>query len=105
MKDYGTLSQAMNKLKLEEGYEYDFNLMDEKIEIKATKEAFATHEFDVDKVLRFEGMTNPGDNSILYAISTESGKKGLLVDGYGISSGQVSKELLDKLNMRKNRPT
>lgn len=30
MKDYGTLSQAINKLKLEEGYEHDFNLLDEK---------------------------------------------------------------------------
>lgn len=35
MKDYGTLSQAINKLKLEEGYEEDFNLLDEKIELKS----------------------------------------------------------------------
>ena len=104
MKDYGTLSQAMNKLKLEEGYEYDFNLMDEKIQIKSEEESFGIDEFDVDKVLRFEGMTNPGDNAILYAITTSSGKKGLLVDGYGISSGQVSKKLIDKLNLKENRP-
>lgn len=37
MKDYGTLSQAINKLKLEEGYEHDFNLLDEKIELKSKK--------------------------------------------------------------------
>ncbi len=104
MKDYGTLSQAMNKLKLEEGYEYDFNLMDEKIQIKSENLSFGVDEFDVDKVLRFEGMTNPDDNAILYAITTSEGKKGLLVDGYGVSSGQVSKELMDKLNLDKNRP-
>lgn len=104
MKDYGTLSQAINKLKLEEGYEYDFNLLDEKIELKDEKTTYATNEFNVDKVLRFEGPSNPGDNAILFAITTEDGKKGVLVDGYGIYSGQVSKAMLDKLDLKENRP-
>ena len=104
MKDYGTLSQARNKLKLEEGYEHDFNLLDEKIELKAQKEHFNTEEFDVDKVLRFEGMSNPDDNAILYAITTHNGRKGVLVDGYGISGGQVSKAMLDKLDLKAKRP-
>ncbi|QED36501.1 phosphoribosylpyrophosphate synthetase [Antarcticibacterium arcticum] len=104
MKDYGTLSQAINKLKLEEGYEYDFNLLDEYIEIKAVNETYHINDFNVDKVLRFEGMSNPDDNAILYAITTENGKKGVLVDGYGISSGQVSKPMLDKLNLKAKRP-
>ncbi len=103
MKDYGTLSQAINKLKLEEGYEYDFNLLDEKIELKAKQKTFGLEEFDVDKVLRFEGMSNPDDNAILYAITTTSGLKGVLVDGYGISSGQVSQEMLKKLDLKENR--
>lgn len=105
MKDYGTLSQAINKLKLEEGYEYDFNLLDDKIEIKSEKETYQINEFNVDKVLRFEGASNPDDNAILYAITTENGKKGVIVDGYGISSGQISKEMMDKLDLKSNRPT
>ena len=104
MKDYGTLSQAINKLKLEEGYEYDFNLLDEKIELKSEKEFFNHDQFEVDKVLRFEGMSNPDDNAILYAITTHDGRKGVLVDGYGISSGQVSKAMLDKLDLKEDRP-
>lgn len=104
MKDYGTLSQAINKLKLEEGYKHDFNLLDEKIELKTEKKSFGVEEFEVDKVLRFEGMSNPGDNAILYAITTSNGKKGVLVDGYGISSGQISKRLMKKLNLKVNRP-
>lgn len=104
MKDYGTLSQAINKLKLEEGYEYDFNLLDDQIEIKSEKETFGVEDFTVDKVLRFEGPSNPDDNAILYAITTEGGKKGVLVDGYGISSGQISKKMLDKLDLKSHRP-
>lgn len=91
-----TLSQRMNELK-EQGYSCDFNLDDEKISDKNAKTSFMPNEFNVDKVYRFEGMTNPADNSILYAITTSDGKKGLLVDGYGVTGGQVSKELRDKL--------
>ncbi|OEY73975.1 phosphoribosylpyrophosphate synthetase [Salegentibacter salarius] len=104
MKDYGTLSQAINKLKLEEGYEHDFNLLDEEIELKSEDETFGVEDFDVDKVLRFEGMSNPDDNAILYAITTSKGYKGVLVDGYGVSSGQVSKEMIKKLDLKDNRP-
>jgi L-asparaginase/Glu-tRNA(Gln) amidotransferase subunit D len=104
MKDYGTLSQAIYKLKLEEGYEHDFNLLDEEIELKAKDETFGVEDFDVDKVLRFEGMSNPDDNAILYAITTSKGYKGVLVDGYGVSSGQVSKEMTKKLDLKDNRP-
>lgn len=103
MKDYGTLSQAINKLRLEEGYEHDFNLLDEKIELKAKDETFEVEEFEVDKVLRFEGMSNPDDNAILYAITTTNNRKGILVDGYGTSSGQVSKKMLDKLDLKDHR--
>lgn len=97
MKDYGTLSEAINKLKLEEGYKYDFNLLDEYLELKSEKEKYTADEFEVDKVLRFEGMSNPDDNSILYAITTSNGKKGILTDGYGMYGGQVSKTILNKL--------
>lgn len=104
MKDYGTLSQAINKLKLEEGYKHDFNLLDEKIELKSENTTFGIEEFEVDKVLRFEGMSNPDDNSILYAITTTNGQKGVLTDGYGISSGQISKEMMKKLDLKDHRP-
>jgi hypothetical protein len=103
MKDYGTLSQAINKLKLEEGYEHDFNLLDEEIELKSKDKTFGVEEFEVDKVLRFEGMSNPDDNAILYAITTSDHHKGILVDGYGVSSGQVSKKMLDKLDLKDHR--
>lgn len=32
---------------------------------------------------RFEGVSDPEDNSILYLIETRDGKKGTLIDAYG----------------------
>jgi len=33
---------------------------------------------------RFEGELNPSDNAILYAIKTNDGEKGTIVDAYGM---------------------
>lgn len=102
MKDYGTLSQAIEILQKEEGYTHDFNLIDDYLELKKEKERYTADEFDVDKVLRFEGMSSAGDNSILYAITTSNGRKGLMTDGFGASGGQISRTLLKKLHRGNN---
>jgi hypothetical protein len=105
MKPKGTLSQTINMLRTEEGYEEDFNLLDEHLEIRSRKEKFDIDEFTVDEVFRFEGASNPSDNAILYAITTSNARKGVLVDGYGYSSGQISEKMMKKLNLKRNRPT
>lgn len=104
MKQKGTLSETINMLRTEEGYSEDFNLLDEHLELKSENEKFGADDFAVDQVFRFEGASDPSDNAILYAITTSSGHKGVLVDGYGYSSGQISDEMLTKLNAKKNRP-
>ena len=104
MKERGTLSQTINMLRTEKGYEEDFNLLDDQLEIKSKNEKFEADQFNVDKVYRFEGPSNPADEAILYAITTSSGRKGVLVDGYNYSSGQISDKMLKKLDLKKNRP-
>ena len=98
MKSYDTLIEAIQDLQ-KEGYTYDFNLMDHFISCAEISTSFGPDDFNVNEVFRFEGMSNPSDNSILYAIETLTGVKGLLVDSYGVYSGEVSEELLQKLNI------
>ena len=89
MKNYETLSEAINKLKAEEGYVHNFNLIDEHLAL-SEKEKFDSSEFEVDKILRFEGMPSSSDNAILYAITISNFKKGILIGGCGGTSGQFS---------------
>lgn len=95
---YTSLSVAIKALQ-EEGYTEDFNLCDAGVENKNKKHILAATELDVVKFYRFEGMSNPDDNTILYVIITSSGDKGLLVDAYGMYSGNVSKEMIEKLRI------
>ncbi len=95
---YTSLAEAITNLQLE-GFTADFNLCDAGVENKHKKEVHSADELNVVKYYRFEGMSNPDDNTILYVIETNSGEKGLLMDAYGAYSGNVSKELMDKLKM------
>ena len=99
-----TLSQVMEMLRTERGYEEDFNLLDDHLELKASNELFSHDDFVVDEVFRFEGVSDPADMSVLYAITTSTGRKGILVDAYGAYSGQISDEMLKKLDTRSHRP-
>lgn len=104
MKQKGTVSQTLNMLRTEEGYEEDFNLLDEELKSPEEREEFLSQEFVVDEVYRFEGASNPGDEATLYAITTSTGRKGVLLDGYNYTSGQISEELLKRLDLKKRRP-
>lgn len=95
---YDTLSLAIADLQ-KEGYTEDFNLIDDGIESKNLRQQWKAGELDVVKYYRFEGMSSTGDNSILYVVETKGGKKGLLVDAYGVYDGQISQDMIDKLNM------
>ncbi|MFD2163295.1 phosphoribosylpyrophosphate synthetase [Paradesertivirga mongoliensis] len=92
-----TVSEVLNKLK-EEGYTVDFNLNENCL--VSTENSLQIHpeEFVVDKHYRFEGQTDPGDEAIVYAISsTKHNVKGTLVNGYGVSSDAMTHEMVNAL--------
>lgn len=101
MKDYETLSEAIEDLK-SEGYVYDFNLEEKQLRCQELDQAFSPKEFKVVGSFRFEGMTNPDDNSVLYVIETSSGEKGTLVDAYGVYADSISLEMAQRLRMDRN---
>lgn len=96
---YTTLSDAIADLQ-DKGYSEDFNLVAEGIESRSLKKKWKANELEVVKFYRFEGMTDPGDNTILFLIETTDGRKGLLVDAYGAYEGEVSPEMIKKLSIR-----
>ncbi len=101
MKNYDTLSEAINDLVLQ-GYTANFNLKGDCIEDLDTDIPLHPADFEIDEIHRFEGMTDPEDECILYAISsTTHDVKGLLVNAYGIYSDVYSAELAAKLHTHK----
>jgi hypothetical protein len=98
MKSYTTLSEAINDLK-KRGYKEDFNLQPTCLECASLNLEIHPEDFVVDEFHRFEGMSNPDDNSIIFAISSKDGTKGTLVDAYGMYSENLTEPMIRKLSV------
>ena len=96
---YDTVSQAVDGLK-ERGYTLDFNLKSNSLECLGQK--FNPKDFEITEFHRFEGSSDPGDESIVYAIESRSGMKGVLVNAFGVYSEPLSDEMIKKLSFQKN---
>lgn len=93
-----TLSEVTNLLK-DRGYTKDFEL--KPTYLHCEKEAIKLYpgEFIVDKHYRFEGPSDPGDEAIVFAISSSKHNlKGVLINGYGVSSESITDEMIKALD-------
>jgi hypothetical protein len=94
---YDTLSQAINALTLH-GYEEGFKADDTKITTTHSDKEYLPNELKIVHTYRFEGMTNPQDDSIVFAIEADDGVKGTLVMSYS-SKHNHNVELIKKIPM------
>ncbi|HCS21827.1 MAG TPA: phosphoribosylpyrophosphate synthetase [Bacteroidetes bacterium] len=100
MESYNTLTEALDSLK-QQGYTRDFNLTRDSLVCNTSGECYPPQTFQVDRFFRFEGLNDPDDSSILYAITAEDGSRGVLVDAYGAYADAISDEMLEALRMPK----
>lgn len=97
MKSYNTLSEAVNDLQ-KRGYTTDFKLCEDGLESPMDDLKLHPEHFEIVEVYHFDGMTDPADEAIVYAIESKDGKiKGMLINGYGIYTESLSDQMLKKL--------
>lgn len=99
-KSYDTVSEAMTDLKML-GYTIDFSLITEKecLICQLTATVLSPDDFEIDDFYRFEGDSDPGDEMIVYAISSKNDNlKGLVVNAYGLYADNTSSAIVKKLN-------
>lgn len=94
---YSTLSEAVNDLQ-RRGYTDDLQLGGHCVVCDARGLSLDPEEFQIDEFHRFEGNSDPEDQSIVYAISSaEHGLKGVLVNAYGPDASSMTQEMVRKL--------
>lgn len=97
---FETFSETINWLQ-KTGYEHDFNIDCDCLTFKG-HDKLQPEDFKIDKVYRFEGETDPGDENVVYAISSLDGKtKGILINAFGIYSDSISDDMIRKLAVHK----
>lgn len=96
MKDYNNLIDALQDLKAR-GYTNDFNLKPHCLECTSLALQLHPEDFEVKEFYRFEGDSSTDDNSILFAIESKDGIKGVLIDAYGVYAEALSSEMALKM--------
>jgi len=96
MKDYRPpLTEKLSAL-AKEGYEVQFNLEDGALTAGESDKHYQPKDLTINEEFRFEGETNPSDMSILYAVETNDGTKGTVVDAYGTYSDRELANFMKK---------
>ena len=94
MKNYESLIDALNDLK-KRGYDADFEVQSNCLYCNNLDMRLYEEEFHVDEVYQFERDSNPDNNTVVYALTSPTGLKGIIVDGS--SPGNISSALTKKL--------
>ncbi len=77
-----SLASCLNKMVLE-GYDDDFKIGHNGLKSLKSEQVYQPEDITVVNFFRFEGQSDPNDNTIMYVIKTKDGLKGTLVDAYG----------------------
>jgi|SRR5690606_13616833 len=94
---YASTSVAIDNLR-KDGFTVDFNLAENCIICGSDK--YDVDDFEIVQVYRYEGMSDPSDESTVYGIQSKDGLKGILVTAYGMYTDSMSTALLRKLALK-----
>jgi hypothetical protein len=95
MNAYETVTEAVNDLS-KKGYTASFNNQEANNNFSTINSS--PEHFTIDDIFRFEGETDPADETIVIAVSsTQHNIKGILVNGYGIYDDAATSEVIKKL--------
>ena len=96
---YATLAEAIDDL-TRRGYTEQFAIVDGGLRAVGTRTTFSPDDLTVREYHRFEGVSDPDDTAIVYAIETRSGVRGTLVDAFGVYSNPSAGAALTHVPIR-----
>lgn len=98
-----TLSSCINRL-TRDGFEAQFKVVKNGLKSLSTDKVYCPEDIRIVSFYRFEGESDPADNSILYAIETSDGEKGTLTDAYGIYNDANVTEFIREVEEIEKKP-
>ncbi|MDV6167354.1 phosphoribosylpyrophosphate synthetase [Flavobacterium sp. DG1-102-2] len=95
---FDTVTEALQWLN-QQGFSHDFNLDEDCLRFDNNSQSMSPNEFSIEYVFRFEGDTDPGDEDIVYGITSDVYNiKGVLTSAFGIYADSLSSEMIKKLS-------
>lgn len=88
---YTTVLEALDDLK-DKGFHHDYNMNYEAI-------IENPHQYAIEHVYRYEGDSDPDEESVVYGIISIAGVKGVFVSGFSANSDDEARLILEKLHL------
>jgi hypothetical protein len=95
----GNLSNSITAFD-EEGFTEHFAVRGNQLVALESGAQFDASEVVIRRVERFEGVSDPDDMSIVYAIETRSGLRGTLTDAFGVYSNPAVSDFVSRAESR-----
>jgi hypothetical protein len=83
------------------GFTSEFCVLDGRLYSYTSGKYYNQDEVKVTDYYRYEGISNPDDMSILFAIETSSGERGTLIDAYGIYADDNIGSFMQQVKLHK----
>jgi len=96
------LEKCLNKLEAD-GYTDQYRVEKGKLCDLTNNKKYKPADVKAVNFYRFEGISNPDDMSILYAIETSDGRKGTMIDAYGLYSDDETGEFMNQVQINKKK--
>ncbi|MGZ3837423.1 MAG: hypothetical protein ACXVMS_02070 [Flavisolibacter sp.] len=94
------MDRCIEKLE-QKGYTDQFRVEKGKLVSTKTQKKYKSKDVMAANFFRFEGISNPDDTSVLYAIETSDGDKGTLIDAYGLYADEQTGEFMKEVEIQK----
>jgi hypothetical protein len=91
-----TEQEALARL-ADDGYQSEFEIVEDGVRCPECGEVVAPEDVEIDETVRFEGPSNPDDQSVVFALRTPSGHRGTLPSSYGPEVGGERADVLRRL--------
>jgi hypothetical protein len=102
---YATLAGALDEL-VRRGFTEGFQVVDGGLRALGHPETMKPKDLVICEVYRFEGISDPDDMAILYALESMNGRvRGTLADAYGVYSDPATTAVLEDIPIRANGST
>src|SRR5688500_2537235 len=92
-----TVKESIDSMK-QDGFTEDFMVTEDcHLKCYCNDKTYSPEEVSIRNFHRFEGVSDPADMSILYAIETQDGIRGTLTDAYGTYSDEKVSSFIRKV--------
>lgn len=98
-----TLAAALDEL-ARRGFSERFELAPGGLRAAGSGRVFAPEELVIREYRRFEGVSDPDDMAIVYALESQDGIRGALVDAFGVYSDPALGAVLERVPIRRASP-